>query len=92
MASKSLPGNSVCDDLWSCFMGAEGTRKGVQNRLGATHSCSMSHRAKRRWSRSANWQSREWVMEHMGYWLLMETIMVSMITVIIHFGVFGKTN
>lgn len=35
-----------------------------------------------RWALSAEWQSKEWVIENVDYWLLMKTIMVSMIIII----------
>ena len=84
MVSKNLTGNSV-------IICAPGKRKGIQNRLGATHSCSTSPRQICRYSWSASWQNREWVMEHMGYWLLMETVMVFMM-IMTHLRMSGKTN
>ena len=84
MVSKSPTGHSV-------IICAPGKRKGIQNRLGATHSCSTSHRKIHSYSWSASWKNQEWVMEHMGYWLLMETVKVFMI-IIIHLGMSGKTN
>lgn len=44
-----------------------------------------------RWSPSANWQSWEGMVEHKGFGLLMDAIMMVMI-IIISFRVFGKPS
>lgn len=56
-----------------------GTRKGVQNNLGVNNSSNMFPSANLQVVMVSLLAKQKWVMEHINYWLLMETIMVFMI-------------
>ena len=89
MASKSLTGNSLCADLWSCFRKALGTRKGVQNMHGTSHFCSMLPTSNMQVVMVSQLAKQRLGDEHILLWI--ETIIVSM-TFTLLLGVFGKTS